>query len=361
MPKTNQNTTGTSQNKAVMTAVPNARVGKWLDIFTFIVAFLIVFGGFVRLTRSGLSIVEWNPISGVVPPIGQQAWQDEFAKYQLTPEYLKVNTNMTLSEYQFIFYIEWIHRLIARLAGLVYAFPVFYFLFTKQIPFKEFGIYFVMGMLFIAQAFMGWYMVHSGLVDRPSVSHFRLTIHLLFALSLLGLAQWTALGHKYGFPASAKKAQWSSPSKLAVAFLGILLIQISYGGFTAGLKAGHVSDTWPLMLGKLIPPNLFSSFINILENPFTIVFIHRWFAFAVLAAVIYVYYVVRKNNYQSDLLKGLGWFIGAVSLQIVLGILTVLSYVNIVIALLHQAGAIALFAITIYFIHRFRALDEKDA
>jgi cytochrome c oxidase assembly protein subunit 15 len=339
----------TTQNTAVM---------RWLNFFTCIVAFLIVFGGFVRLTRSGLSIVEWNPISGVVPPIGQQAWQAEFAKYQRTPEYLKVNTDITLGEYQYIFYIEWIHRLIARLAGLAYAFPVFYFLFTKKIPFKEFGIYFVMGMLFIAQAFMGWYMVYSGLIDRPSVSHFRLTIHLLLALSLLGLAQWTTLGHKYGF--STKRAKWSSPSKLAVAFLGILLIQISYGGFTAGLKAGHISDTWPLMLGRLIPPNLFSSFINILENPFTIVFIHRWFAFAVLAAVIYVYDMVRKNKYQNDLVKGLGWFIGAVSLQIILGILTVLSYVNIVVALLHQAGAIALFAITIYFIQRFRALDAKN-
>jgi cytochrome c oxidase assembly protein subunit 15 len=339
-----------------MPKTQNTAVMQWLNFFAFIVAFLIVFGGFVRLTRSGLSIVEWNPISGVVPPIGQQAWEEEFAKYQLTPEYLKVNTDMTLGEYQYIFYIEWIHRLIARLAGLAYAFPVFYFLFTKKIPFNEFGIYFVMGMLFIGQAFMGWYMVYSGLIDRPSVSHFRLTIHLLFALSLLGLAQWTALGHKYGF--ATQKSRWSTSSKLAVAFLVLLLIQISYGGFTAGLKAGHVSDTWPLMLGKLIPPNLFSSFINLLENPFTIVFIHRWFAFAVLAMVIYVYSVVRKNNYAPDLLKGLQWFIGAVTLQIVLGILTILSYVHIVVALLHQAGAIALFALTIYFIHRFRALDR---
>jgi len=344
-----------------MPQTKNNAVMKWLFIFAFIVAFLVVFGGFVRLTRSGLSIVEWNPVSGVVPPIGQQAWEEEFAKYQLTPEYVKINSNMTLGEYQFIFYIEWIHRLIARLAGLAYAIPVFYFLFTRKIPFKEFGVYFVMGMLFIGQAFMGWYMVYSGLIDRPSVSHFRLTIHLLFALALLGLAQWTALGHKYGFPDSTRKAKWSSPSKLAVLFLGLLLIQISYGGFTAGLKAGHVSDTWPLMLGKLIPPNLFSSFINIIENPFTIVFIHRWFAFVVLAAVVYVYYAVRKNNYQSDLLKGLQWLIGAVSLQIVLGVLTILSYVNIVIALLHQAGAIALFAVAIYFIHRFRALDANPA
>ena len=332
-------------------------VMHWLFTFAFIVAFLVVFGGFVRLTRSGLSITEWNPISGSVPPLGDAAWQEEFTKYQQTPEFKQVNSNMTLDEYKYIFYIEWIHRFIARFAGLVYAIPVFYFLFTKRIPFKEFGIYFAMGMLFIAQAFAGWVMVASGLVDRPSVSHFNLTIHLLLALSLLGLSLWTAFGHKYGFSDRNKKVKWSTPSKLAVTFLGILLVQISYGGFTAGLKAGHVSDTWPLMFGKLIPPNLFSSFINIVETPQTIVFIHRWFAFVVLVAVVYLYTVVRKNNYQPDLLKGLQWFIAAVSLQIILGILTILSYVNIVVALLHQAGAIALFALSIYFIHRFRALD----
>ncbi len=338
----------------------NNAVMNWLFTFASIVAFLIVFGGFVRLTRSGLSIVEWNPISGSIPPIGEQAWTDEFSKYQETPEYKLINTGMTLEEYKFIFYMEWIHRLIARLAGLFYAIPVFYFLFKKTIPFREFGIYFVMGILFIAQAAAGWIMVASGLVDRPSVSHFNLTIHLLLALALLGLSFWTYLGHKYGFPDSTKKSKWSLASKLAVWFLGILLIQISYGGFTAGLKAGHVSNTWPLMLGKWMPPNLFNSFINIFETPQTIVFIHRWFAFVVLAAVIYVYYVVRKNNYQPDLLKGLQWFIGAVTLQIVLGILTILSYVNIVVALLHQAGAIALFALGIYFIHRFRALDSQQ-
>src|SRR5512139_2376172 len=245
-----------TQNRAVM---------NWLFIFASIVAFLVVFGGFVRLTRSGLSIVEWNPISGSMPPIGQQAWQDEFANYQKTPEFKLINSNMTLDEYKFIFYMEWIHRNIARLAGLVYAIPVFYFLFKKTIPWKEFGIYFVMGMLFISQALAGWIMVASGLVDRPSVSHFNLTIHLLLALSLFGLSLWTAFGHKFGFPPKDKKAKWSLPSKLAVASFVILILQISYGGMTAGLKAGHVSDTWPLMFGKLIPPNLFNAWINILE------------------------------------------------------------------------------------------------
>ena len=348
-----------TQNRAVMTIVPNARVGNWLFTFAFIVAFLVVFGGFVRLTRSGLSIVEWNPISGSMPPIGQQAWQDEFAKYQQTPEFKLVNSNMTLDEYKFIFYMEWIHRNIARLAGLVYAIPVFYFLFKKIIPWKEFGIYFAMGCLFISQAFAGWIMVASGLDQRPSVSHFNLTLHLLLALTLFGLSLWTAFGHKFGFPDRNKKAKWSLPSKLAVASFVILILQITYGGMTAGLKAGHVSETWPLMFGKLIPPNLFSSFINILETPQTIVFIHRWFAWLGVLAVPFVFYIVKKQNYPREILVGLMWLMAAVALQITLGVLTILSYVNIVIALTHQANAIVLVGLAVCFIHRFRALDAN--
>ncbi len=341
-----------------MPKTKNPAVMNWLFTFTFIVALLVVFGGFVRLTRSGLSIVEWNPISGVVPPIGQQAWLEEFTKYQATPEYQQVNTGMTLPEYQFIFYMEWIHRIIARLAGLFYAIPIFYFLLKKIIPIREFGIYFVMGMLFIAQAFMGWYMVASGLVDRPAVSHFRLTIHLLFALSLFALALWTALGHKFGFPTAGKKANWSLPSKLTAWSMALLILQITYGGMTAGLKAGHVSDTWPLMFGRWIPPNLFNSWINFFETPQTIVFIHRWLAWIGLIAVPAVFYFVRKQNYPQDIQKGLLWLTGVVALQITLGVLTILSYVNIVIALTHQANALVLFALGIYFIHRFRALDK---
>lgn len=342
-----------------MPQTKNRAVMNWLFIFASIVAFLVVFGGFVRLTRSGLSIVEWNPISGVLPPMGQQAWEREFAKYQQTPEFIKVNSNMTLEEYQYIFYIEWIHRILARLAGLAYAIPVFFFLFKKTIPWEEFGIYFVMGSLFIGQAFAGWIMVASGLIDRPAVSHFNLTLHLLLALTLLGLAFWTALGHKFGFPDPGRKARWSMPSKLAVVSFILLLIQITYGGMTAGLKAGHVSDTWPLMFGIWIPPNLFNSFINIFEIPQTIVFIHRWFAWLGMIAVPLVYYVVKKQNYPRDIQTGLLGLIGVVTLQITLGVLTILSYVNIIVALLHQANAILLFALAIYFIHRFRALDTQ--
>jgi cytochrome c oxidase assembly protein subunit 15 len=343
-------------------AVPmrNRAVMNWLFLFAFIVAFLVVFGGFVRLTRSGLSITEWNPISGAVPPIGQQAWQEEFAKYQQTPEFKQINSNMTLEEYKYIFYIEWIHRFIARFAGLVYAIPVFYFLFTRKIPLRDFGIYFVMGMLFIAQAVAGWVMVASGLVDRPSVSHFNLTIHLLLALSLLGLSLWTALGHKYGFPERQKAIKWSVPSKLALISFILLIVQISYGGMTAGLKAGHVSDTWPLMLGRLIPPNLFNSLINIFEAPQTIVFIHRWFAFAVLIAVAALYFTARKQRSLAEIKNGLNWLLGLVAFQILLGILTVVLRVQIAVALAHQAGALSLFALMIYFMHRLRALDSRQ-
>ena len=348
---------GTMRNRAIMTIVPNARVGNWLFLFAFIVAFLVVFGGFVRLTRSGLSITEWNPVSGTLPPLSEPAWQDEFAKYQQTPEFKQINFNMDLAEYKYIFYIEWFHRFIARFAGLVYAIPVFYFLFTKQIPLQEFGIYFVMGMLFLAQAFAGWVMVASGLNDRPSVSHFNLTIHLLLALALFGLSLWTAFGHRYGFLNTSTKTKWSLPSKLALVSFILLIIQIGYGGMTAGLKAGHVSDTWPLMFGRLIPPNLFNSWINFFEVPQTIVFFHRWFAFAGLIAVPAVYFAAKKQNYQPDILNGLLWLTGAVALQITLGVLTILSYVNIVVALVHQANALLLFALGIYFIHRLRAFD----
>ncbi len=336
---------------------------KWLYAFAFVVAFLVVFGGFVRLTRSGLSIVEWNPINGVVPPFGNHAWAEEFAKYQQTPEYQTINYGMTLEEYKYIFYIEWFHRLVARLAGLFYAVPVFYFLFKKVIPFKEFGVYFLMGALFIGQAFMGWFMVASGLIDRPAVSHFRLTLHLLLALSLFSLALWTAFGHRYGFPKANKRAKRSLASKLALFSTAALLIQISYGGLTAGLKAGVsvAPGSWPLMMGKWIPPGLFNSWANLFEAPQTVVFIHRWFAWVGLILVPAAYFLVKKQNYPAEIQRGLLWLTGAVALQITLGVFTVLSYVNIVIALWHQANAVLLLGLALFFLHRFRALDEQRA
>ncbi len=337
---------------ALSTAHP--MVKRWLFIFAGLVAFMVVFGGYVRLTRSGLSIVEWNPISGVIPPLTQQDWEEEFAKYQKTPEFQKVNYNMTLEEYRFIFWIEWIHRLIARFVGLFYALPFFWFVYRRVIPWKEIGIYVVMGLLFVGQAVMGWLMVASGLVDRPAVSHLRLTAHLLLALSLLSLAVWVAFGHHYGFQ---KPRRWTRPAWLATFGLFLLTVQIAYGGMTAGLKAGHVSDTWPLMFGRWVPPGLFSQFepiwLNLIESPLTVVFIHRWLPFIGLAIMLAAYSPVKRAfAARPDIQKGLTVLLVVTCLQILLGVLTVLFHVHITLALLHQGTAIALLTSLLYVLHR---------
>jgi cytochrome c oxidase assembly protein subunit 15 len=337
----------------------------WIFAFASFAVFLVVFGGFVRLTRSGLSIVEWNPVSGALPPLSQQAWQTEFSKYQLTPEFQKVNYNMTLGQYKEIFIVEWLHRIFARLAGLIFAVPFFIFVFKKTIPWSELGLYVLMGILFLAQAILGWIMVASGLVDRPSVSHYLLTAHLFLALTLIGISLWTALGHLFGFPQSGKGIKWSAASKATLAALVILLIQIAYGGFTSGLKAGYLSDTWPLISGKLVPQGLLNqltpAILNIIDNPLTVVFIHRWFAFLVLIAAAVAYWLVHARELPLDVETGVNLTIALVLIQITLGILILVSHVQIAIALLHQANAIALFAATIYLLHRLRAADRKAA
>ncbi len=348
-----------------MPRTQNRSVMYWIFAFSSFAAFLVVFGGFVRLTRSGLSIVEWNPVSGAIPPLTQQAWQDEFAKYQLTPEYKKVNFNMTLDQYKEIFIVEWLHRFFARIAGFVFAIPFLIFVYKKTIPWKEVGWYVAMGVLFLAQAVLGWIMVSSGLVDRPSVSHYLLTAHLFLALTLIGLSLWTALGHMFGFPSYAERATWSAASKGALAALVVLLIQIAYGGFTSGLKAGYLSDTWPLMFGKLIPPDVLGSLkpaiLNIIDNPLTVVFIHRWFAFIVLVAAGALYWLVHSRKLPIDVETGVNLIVVLVPLQIVLGISILVSHVAIGIALLHQANALALFISTVYLLNRLRASDRRVA
>jgi cytochrome c oxidase assembly protein subunit 15 len=346
MPKT--------QNRAVM---------NWILIFMSFAVFLVIFGGFVRLTRSGLSIVEWNPISGAIPPLNQQAWQTEFTKYQTTPEYQKINSSMTLDEYREIFMIEWFHRIFARIAGFIFAIPFFVFIFNKSIPIKEAAFYVIMGILFLAQALLGWIMVSSGLVDQPSVSHYLLTGHLFLALTLIGLSLWTALGHYYGFPETSKATKPSLATKMTAIGLILLIIQIAYGGFTAGLKAGYISNTWPLLSGQLIPQGLFDQIdpllLNLIDAPLTVVFIHRWFAFVVLGAVVFLFWIIYKKGFTSDIKRGINLVCGLIILQIIFGILVLRSQVQIPIALLHQANSIALFASMIYLLHRMQNADSK--
>ncbi len=323
-------------------------VTVWLLTVVALVAIMVVVGGYVRLTRSGLSIVEWNPVSGVIPPIGETAWQEEFAKYQQTPEFRIVNRDMTLAGYQQIFYLEWAHRLIARIAGLIVVLPLAYFLLRRVIPWRASLPYLLIGLLFGLQGFLGWWMVASGLLAAPNVSHFRLTIHLLMALLLLALALWLALNRIHG----QSGLRWRHWSVLGGLTLAVIVVQIAYGGLVAGLKAGHISNTWPLMFGTWIPGGLLtvldSWLMSVVAAPATVHFIHRWLAFGVLAAALWLWWRQRKGDSTSAAL----WLAAVVLFQIALGVSVVLFGVPLWLALLHQATAVALFAAAIHLNHR---------
>lgn len=330
----------------------NKQITTWLYVVCGLIMFMVVLGGYVRLTRSGLSIVEWNPVSGVIPPLSQQAWEEEFTKYQQTPEFQLINSTMTLEGYKRIFYVEYIHRLLARFAGLVVLIPLLVFIGKGIIPWRKSGIYVAIVALFAFQGFLGWYMVSSGLEEHPHVNHFRLTIHLLMALFLLALTLWTALNHRYRFPRRLPGAARSTSFILSLLMIAILVIQISYGGFVAGLKAGWVSNTWPLMYGRLVPEGMFETltprWLNLLEAPVMVHFIHRWFAFAVLIMAGVVYWRVRPRPYAAAIHKAVRLFFGLTAAQIALGISVVWFSVPLVLALSHQAVALFLFVTAVF-------------
>lgn len=333
-------------------------VAVWLFFVCFLIVGLVVFGGYVRLTRSGLSIVEWNVITGMVPPIGEAAWQAEFAKYQQTPEFQKVNQAMTLAEYKSIFYVEYFHRLIARIAGLIVVVPLFVFLWRGMIPWRKSGVYWLIAALFGFQGFLGWYMVSSGLVERPSVSHYRLTIHLLTALTLLALTLWMALRLMDSTSRPAGQGAQTAAARWGVALLVVLVLQIAYGGLVAGMKAGHASDTWPLMFGYLLPPGLLSAvqpwWVNLLETAATVHFVHRWFAFVVLLATAVLFWQTRDSRHAPVIGRMLGLLLVLVGLQIVLGISVIWFHVPLLLALSHQAVALLLFIVVITLNYQLR-------
>ncbi len=345
-----------------MSEKDNNALANWLLVVCGLIMFMVVFGGAVRLTRSGLSIVEWNPISGVVPPISEAAWQAEFAKYQESPEFQKINSTMTLTGYKEIFYLEWFHRLIARFAGLFVAIPLLRFLWKGIIPRKKSALYIAIGLLFGFQGYLGWYMVSSGLENNPHVSHFRLTIHLLTAILLLGLAAWALFNHKNHFPRFNREALGSSQFRLAATMMAVLILQIAYGGLMAGLKAGYLTNQWPLMFGRLIPPGMAAMkpwWDNFFSSTTTVHFIHRWFAFAVLLAAFILYWRSRSQSYAAQVAKGVLWMVGLTALQIFLGVTVVWFKVNIVLALTHQLVALFLFVTTLYI--NYHVLHQTEA
>ena len=335
---------------------------RWLLMVAGLIVLMVIVGGYVRLSRAGLSIVEWDVLGGILPPIGEEAWDEAFALYQRTPEYLKVNKGMSLPEYQAIFYIEWGHRLIARLAGLAVAAPLAWFMWRGLVGFRESLRYWGIVALFALQGLIGWLMVSSGLVDRPAVSQYRLTIHLLAALLLLAVVLWTALG-RMGFGRGGEAGETAAGRAASWAFLCSVVLQIAYGGLVAGLRAGHVSDTWPLMFGRLVPVGLLSaagSWWASLVEPLTSHWAHRWFAFVVAASALWVYSVVRRSRPDDGALRAIaGWAAAVAGAQIALGVSVVLLGVPKWFALAHQAMGVAVFSLSLIVAHRVTSSRQR--
>ena len=318
----------------------------WLISLTVMVFLIIIIGGLTRLTDSGLSMVDWQPILGTIPPLNNNQWLDVFNDYKLSPEYLYVNKNMTLDEFKYIFWWEWFHRFFARLIGLVFIIPFIYFLFKKNLNsffYKRFSIIFSLGLI---QAFVGWWMVKSGLVDDPYVSPYRLTFHLTNAVAIYALLLWTSI--EYYHLKSSSIISFRTKDTLIFISIILVFITILSGGFMAGSNAGQSFNTFPLMNGKIIPEDIYFEdlgILNIFENTVTINFIHRWIA-TITFIYTFSFFIYSIFSKFIDISNRIIYSVLIIlSLQFILGIMTLLSNVAIHYGSLHQTNSIALLSI----------------
>ena len=316
-------------------------VGAWLLACAALVFLIVVVGGVTRLTRSGLSIVEWQPLIGAIPPLSAADWEALFAKYRETPEFRLVNFDLTLAGFKTIFWWEYVHRLLGRLIGLVFFLPFLYFLIKGKVKgtlaWKLAGI-FVLGGL---QGALGWYMVKSGLVDDPRVSHFRLTAHLGVALLIFAAQLWVALGLL--FPGK-------EPFGKGVALPVLVFLMALSGGMVAGLRAGYAYNTFPLMNGHVVPPEILMLepwWMNFFYNMATVQFVHRGF-FWLLAVLIPLAWWRGRASPSAHVLMA------AFVLQASLGIATLLAGVPVLLAAAHQGGAVLLLAAALWHAHAAR-------
>jgi len=319
---------------------------NWLMICAILVFLMAVIGAITRLTESGLSIVEWKPVTGALPPLSADAWETEFAKYQATPQGQTTNADMTLPEFKTIFFWEWLHRLWGRLIGLAFAIPLAIFWATRRIAegykFKYLGLLALGGL----QGAVGWWMVASGLVDNPAVSHYRLAAHLGLAIILGSLLYWIALTLLRRDGTLVMRPIESTPSlrrhgRFALLFIAITII---WGAFTAGLDAGLIYNEWPLMGGTFVPGEMFAMspwISNVFENHAGVQFTHRWVAFTAFILVLSFAWRVKSP-----------WLATAIVVQLILGILTLISHVALPLAAMHQAGAMLTLAALLYELHR---------
>ncbi len=325
-------------------------VAWWLFVCCAMVFVTLVVGGVTRLTHSGLSIVEWKPLIGALPPLTDAHWQELFAKYQQTPEFRLRNHDMTMSGFQFIFWWEWAHRLSGRLIGVVFFLPYVWFLWRGQLlgtlALKVFG-FFILGGL---QGAMGWYMVKSGLIDDPRVSQYRLAAHLGLAFLIFGLMLWTGLGllHPRAVPPAPTFTR-----RLGAGLISLVFLMVLSGALVAGIHAGLAYNTFPLMNGHFAPPELFMLdplWLNFFSNMATVQFDHRMIAWALMGLIPWFAWRVWQAGHKLPAALLMLWL----AVQVSLGIATLLLRVPVALAAMHQAGAMILFGLLIFANHAIR-------
>lgn len=326
-----------------------ARLERWLWCVAVLVIGIVVIGGITRLTESGLSITEWKPVSGVIPPLTEADWLAEFEKYRQIPEYQQINQGMALSDFKTIYFWEWIHRLWGRLIGAAMLVPLIWFAARRMIPAGYTLRLFAVTSLIGLQGAIGWWMVASGLEVRTDVSHFRLSVHLLTAFFILAGLVWTALDLRRFAQHGQDRPALLTGAGMVVAAL--LLVQLLFGAWTAGLNAGQVANSWPLMVDRWFPAGIdwtAGAGFALTHDPFLIHFIHRWWAWVAAAALLWLALQVRRAGAAriAALLAGL------VAVQMLLGITTVLSGVALWIAVAHQGVGALLVLGTVAALHR---------
>ena len=340
-------------------------IALWLLVVAMLIFAMVILGGVTRLTGSGLSIVEWSPIMGVIPPLNEQEWQETFDKYKQFPEYQKINRDMSLSEFKGIFVFEYAHRLLGRFIGVAFLIPFLFFYFRKRIRpelIPKLIIMFVLGGL---QGLLGWLMVKSGLVDRPNVSQYRLAAHFMAAILIYSYILWTAWTLLYPVPRNGWAPGIHRLRRMVRWQTAIIVLMIISGAFVAGTHAGAIFKTFPDMNGQLLPSGLFDIspiLLNVFENPTTIQFNHRLIAYVIIAFVSYIWWQSRHYTLTSSARNSINLLLIMMVIQVTLGISTLLSEphtalrggVSVPLAAMHQAGALLLFTIVLYVNHELR-------
>ncbi|MEM8988366.1 MAG: COX15/CtaA family protein [Pseudomonadota bacterium] len=339
-----------------MTAAHARQIAVWLFAMCGLLFVMVVVGGATRLTDSGLSITEWRPVTGAIPPLSEAAWLEEMEKYRQIPEYQLINKGMSMAEFKYIYWWEWGHRFLGRLIGLAFFVPFMYFLFTKKVSGPLVPKLWLMFALGGAQGALGWFMVMSGLTERVDVSQYRLVAHLGLAIAIFAFIFWTALDLVRPRPRAAHPRL--KGLALGAVFIAVgVYLQILLGGFVAGLRAGFTYNTWPLMDGQFVPEAYFEKapwFANFFESIAAVQFNHRIGAYLLAAAGVWLWIAARRTRLPAALRRGADVVFAAIMAQVVLGIWTLVAGVPLWLGAAHQAGALLVLAAALSFAHNLR-------